>query len=158
MSGAPTPWRGNPGHYNREHPAGWIEGIDVSIYQAGKVDYARAKAEARISFCYGRATSGAYYKDAAYKAHKEAAKGAGVHFGAYHYFVNSHDPKAQAVAFCDVMGDTFDLLPPALDIEDPYFDYKNPPPPGEIGKRSRNIEERALRCAEEIERITKNRV
>lgn len=92
-----------------------IRGIDVSHYQ-GSVDWPTV-ADAGVVFAYAKATEGVTYVDPRFAANAAAAPAAGVHFGAYHFFVPTDDASAQAAHFLSVAAPKSGSLPPVLDLE-----------------------------------------
>ena len=92
-------------------------GIDISKWQE-KVDWNRVRA-AEIKFAMMRAVVGTW-PDSRFANHWAGSKAVGLLRGAYHYYLDEQDPKAQAKKLFDVLNSTGDLgeLPPALDIED----------------------------------------
>jgi lysozyme len=93
-----------------------VRGIDVSHHN-GNIDWTRV-ASAGVQFCYAKATEGAGFKDIRFREYFDAAKGAGLLTGAYHFFRPEVDAEAQAESFLHVVsspqpGD----LPPVLDVE-----------------------------------------
>ena len=61
-----------------------IDGVDISHYQGGHLDYAAGK-KAGVKFIYHKATEGTTYKDPNYPTRREEAKVAGIPVGAYHF-------------------------------------------------------------------------
>lgn len=96
-------------------PATPLHGIDVSHYQ-GNVDWAKVAA-AGVVFAYAKATGGVTFVDPRFAANAKAAPAAGLHFGAYHFFLPSDDPTAQAEHFLSVAKPRKGTLPPVLDLE-----------------------------------------
>jgi GH25 family lysozyme M1 (1,4-beta-N-acetylmuramidase) len=136
----------------QHHPEQWVDGIDVAIYQHNKVDWNTARTSGNVNFAWIK-SSEATFQDSAFEAHAKKADDALVLTGPYHFLRNNVDPIKQAeriASLCHLAPD----LPPMLDVEDPYFDFKNPPPWAKVIELSKRIEEVAHACATEIERLT----
>lgn len=99
-----------------------IKGIDVSKHQkAGKVSFEELK-KLGYDFVIVRAGYGKVLaqKDTAFESHYKAAKGAGLHVGAYHYSyaVNVAEAEQEADCFLKWIEDKELDYPVAFDIED----------------------------------------
>jgi lysozyme len=97
-----------------------IHGIDVSKYQH-MIAWEEVKAmkvkDIQLGFCFIKATEGIGNTDPQFRRNWKKAKQAGMHRGAYHFFIASKDGRMQAENFIKqvelIPGD----LPPVLDIE-----------------------------------------
>lgn len=93
-----------------------FQGIDVSSWQ-NDIDWAAAKASGLVDFVYAKATQGVDETDFQYSDNREDTTLRKIPFGAYHYFVPSDNPIAQAQHFlnraCPKAGD----LIPMVDVE-----------------------------------------
>jgi lysozyme len=94
-------------------PSGLNAIVDISHHN-GNVDYQKLKASGIVGVIH-KATQGSTGSDPTYVAHRQAAKAAGLLWGAYHFGTDS-DGVQQAVNFLNVVGDTTDTLI-ALDFE-----------------------------------------
>lgn len=92
-----------------------VLGIDVSHY-SGAVDW-HAVRDAGYSFAYVKATEGVDAADPAFAGHWGALAEAGLHRGAYHFYVTEDDPEEQARFFLSVVALGPGDLPAAVDIE-----------------------------------------
>ncbi len=93
-----------------------ILGIDVSHFQ-GDVNWEEVK-KAKIIFAYAKATQGETYTDPDFKRNWSDINQAGLHRGAYHFYMASDDAAKQANLFIKTVeavdkGD----MPPVLDLE-----------------------------------------
>lgn len=93
-----------------------IMGIDVSNHN-GDIDW-DVVASRGIKFAYIKATEGTTFVDARYDSNSRRAAAAGLKVGAYHFFRNSRDGKAQAAHFMRVIGKSSVDLPLVVDIEE----------------------------------------
>ncbi|WP_407405568.1 glycoside hydrolase family 25 protein [Sodaliphilus sp.] len=93
-----------------------VRGIDVSNHN-GKVNFDKVAA-AGYSFVYVKASEGATYKDARFKANCNKAARSGLKVGAYHFFRNNRDGLSQARNFIDQVRAVDLDLPLVIDIED----------------------------------------
>lgn len=100
-----------------------MKGIDISHHQndAGSVDLKKAKA-AGYQFAFVKCSEGLYYKDPFYMRNKEAARAAGMLFGAYH-FARANDPVKEADHFLACIGD---LNAGEIVILDWEVDFRDP--------------------------------
>ncbi|SHI40116.1 lysozyme [Hymenobacter daecheongensis DSM 21074] len=96
-----------------------VHGIDVSAYQ-GRIDWP-VVASHRVRFAFIKATEGVTLRDARFGANWRAARKAGVHCGAYHYFQPNYDGARQADLFVRTVPLAAGDLPPVLDVEAPQF-------------------------------------
>lgn len=100
-----------------------IHGIDVSRYQQ-IINWKAVKSmkveNIKIDFVFIKATQGTKTVDYQYFQNKLRAKSAGLTIGAYHFFVASKDPIAQANLFSKVVSLKTGDLPPVVDIENEY--------------------------------------
>lgn len=90
-------------------------GIDVSHHQ-GVIDWRRVAAD-DIAFAYIKATEGGDFIDTRFRENWEAAYGAGVPRGAYHFFTLCRSGFEQARNFLSVAVPDVEALPPAVDLE-----------------------------------------
>lgn len=98
----------------------FTNGCDISRWQddnktAAGVDFGKMK-EAGIEFVYIRSSIG-MTEDEDFRVNWENAKQAGLLRGAYHAYNVSASPMNQALFFVSRLGNDFDGLPPALDVE-----------------------------------------
>ena len=94
-----------------------IDGIDISHWQDGNIDYAAAKA-AGVKFIYHKATEGRTYSDPNYARRRAEAKKAGIPFGAYHFArPNFNSAKDEARRFLKVADPEPGDMIPVLDLE-----------------------------------------
>ena len=97
-----------------------IHGIDVSKYQE-KIAWDEVKAmqvkNIRMGFAFIKATEGIKNEDPQYKRNWKQAKNAGMHRGAYHFFIASKDGALQAQNFINSVNLETGDLPPVLDVE-----------------------------------------
>lgn len=106
--------------------ANFIPGIDVSHYQA-QIEWDKVAA-AGIRYCFIKASEGDRFTDDFFPDNWDAAKGAGVIRGAYHFFRPKVDVGSQVENFVNKVGAlTSGDLPPALDVEIPE-DWTGIPP------------------------------
>jgi len=109
-----------------------IEGLDVS-YHSGRVDWRTAVARGH-HFGLTLATAGVDFLDPFFIAHWERMRQAGLHRGAYHFFVPDDDPEAQARVFLShVLFEPGDLAP-VVDVETP-FKQSGARPPDDLADR-----------------------
>ena len=103
-------WRPSELHYP-------YQGIDVSHHQ-GPIAWAKLPRQG-VDFAYIKATEGADHVDRRFRINWHAARAAGIHRGAYHFFRLCGSGRAQAMHF--VRNVPFDpaALPPAVDLEFP---------------------------------------
>jgi GH25 family lysozyme M1 (1,4-beta-N-acetylmuramidase) len=94
-----------------------IDGIDISHYQSGALDFAKAK-KAGVRFVYHKATQGTTYRDPAYASRRREVKKAGVAWGAYHFAMTTSTPGEQATHFLRVSHPLPGDMRPMLDLED----------------------------------------
>lgn len=101
-----------------------MKGIDISHHQndAGAVDLKKVKA-AGYQFAFVKCSEGLYYKDPFYTRNKEAARAAGMLFGAYHFAQSINDPVKEADHFLACVGD---LNPGEIVILDWEVDFRDP--------------------------------
>lgn len=90
------------------------QGIDISSYQDGIETHL---VSANLDFVYAKAAEGVTFKDPCYEKFRNAAHGAGIRFGAYHFFHFDQDPIAQANFFLDVANPLDSDLAPMVDVE-----------------------------------------
>ena len=102
--------RGEP---NRRHFP--VRGVDVSHYQ-GSIDWP-AVARDDVAFAYIKASEGLENHDPRFARNWRDARRAGVHVGAYHYFIFCRSGRAQARNFLAVAPRHKGALPPAVDLE-----------------------------------------
>lgn len=92
--------------------------VDLSNHQA-QVNFEQLRA-AGCELVYLKATEGATYVDATFRARAHAAAAAGLHVGAYHYArpsTNVLDARDEAAAFLRQIAGAPLNLPPVLDLE-----------------------------------------
>jgi len=94
-------------------PTGLNAVIDISHHN-GNVDFGKLK-QAGIVGVIHKATQGSTDGDPTYNSHRDAAKAAGLLWGAYHFGTDSDGVK-QAINFLNVVGDASGTLV-ALDFE-----------------------------------------
>ena len=92
-----------------------ITGIDVSNHN-GDIDW-DVVASRGIKFAYVKATEGTTFVDARYESNSRRAAAAGLKVGAYHFFRNARDGKAQAAHFMRVVNGSSVDLPLVIDVE-----------------------------------------
>lgn len=94
-----------------------LEGIDVSSWQQGKVDWAKVKASG-IAFAFIKATEGVNYVNPHFKRDWQETKSKGIIRGAYHFFEPTLSAEEQVRHFISTVRvlDAGDL-PPVLDLE-----------------------------------------
>lgn len=93
-----------------------IDGVDLSHWQAGSMDFAAAKA-AGIRFVWHKATESNTYHDVGYPQRRTAVKAAGLRFGGYHFARTNGDAATQAHYFLDYAKPVKGDMLPVLDIE-----------------------------------------
>jgi GH25 family lysozyme M1 (1,4-beta-N-acetylmuramidase) len=102
-------------------PAGFqphIDGVDISHWQSGAMDLAKAKA-AGVKFIFHKATEHSSYRDPKYSARRKQAAAAGIPFGGYHFARPGRSSGAvQARFFLKVATPKPGGLLPMLDLED----------------------------------------
>lgn len=99
-------------------PAAYLEGIDVSRWQA-TIDYAKVSGAGK-RFVIAKATEGIGFLDANYVANRSGAMSAGLAFTAYHFArpdLNPTNPAGEADWFVGKLGLVPGMLVPALDLE-----------------------------------------
>lgn len=92
-----------------------VLGLDVSHY-SGAVDWGRVR-DAGYAFAYVKASEGVDAADPSFAAHWKDLAEAGLHRGAYHFYVTEDDPEEQARFFLSVVKHAPGDLPPAVDVE-----------------------------------------
>jgi GH25 family lysozyme M1 (1,4-beta-N-acetylmuramidase) len=119
---APDPtWHPNPIPVFRAPaplPAPTIQGIDISHHQAGRLNFAKAKA-AGVTFVIHKATEGDTVTDQLYARRRQQVAAAGLAWGAYHFArpAGRLDGRAQAIRFLATAEPKPGDMRPALDIE-----------------------------------------
>lgn len=103
-------------------PSGYeVHGIDVSRWQ-DRMDWQRVKAmsvgDIRLTFCFIKATEGAFRKDPEFDRNWENARRNGLIRGAYHYFRPGHSANLQIWNFKRAVALKKGDLPPVLDVEE----------------------------------------
>ena len=132
------------------HPAGWIEGIDIADPQRGAVAYANLPAW--VKFAWVKFTEGLGGRDPSRDTHSNGLNSTHIVWGPYHFFRHDQgNPAQQARHFRDTVGDKEFALPPAIDVERPYFDASTPW--AAKASRARDISAMAADCAHEVERL-----
>lgn len=96
-------------------------GIDVSHHQ-GKIDWETVKNfrfddNLKIAFAYLKATEGFSRQDKQFARNWKECKRLNIRRGAYHFYIPSRDPVAQADNFVKTVGNSMGDLPPVLDFE-----------------------------------------
>jgi lysozyme len=93
-----------------------LSGVDVSVYQA-KTNW-NTVATSGVGFAFVKATEGRGARNTAFAQEWPAAQAAGLIRSAYHYFVPTDDPHAQATFFLNTVGELADTdLAPMFDLE-----------------------------------------
>lgn len=92
-----------------------VRGVDVSHYQ-GTIDWEQLAAQ-NIQFAFIKATEGSGTEDECFAANWDAARKAGIHVGAYHFFSFDSLADTQAQNFIHVVPAEEDALPPVIDLE-----------------------------------------
>ncbi|MFN8431265.1 MAG: GH25 family lysozyme [Spirosomataceae bacterium] len=100
-----------------------VHGIDVSRYQQ-IINWKSVKnmeiENVKIEFAFIKATQGVKTIDYHYLQNKLRAKNAGLVVGAYHFFVATKSPQAQAELFIRIASIRSGDLPPVVDVETEY--------------------------------------
>ena len=100
-----------------------VHGIDVSRYQQ-IINWKSVKnmeiENVKIEFAFIKATQGVKTIDYHYLQNKLRAKNAGLAVGAYHFFVATKSPQAQAELFIRIASIRSGDLPPVVDVETEY--------------------------------------
>jgi lysozyme len=95
-------------------------GIDISHHQ-GSINWDTVRyymrEEQLIHFIYMKATEGQQHVDREWLNNRQMSIETGIKHGAYHFFLNQVDPKAQAMHFLQNYRYRSQDLPPALDVE-----------------------------------------
>ncbi len=92
-----------------------VHGIDVSHHQ-GEIDW-KSVAASGIQFAYLKASEGQTFQDPGFQRNLLGATRAGVHCGAYHYFILGAPGAGQAQNFIRSVPAGSTDLPPAIDLE-----------------------------------------
>lgn len=92
-----------------------IRGIDVSHHQGG-IDWNAVK-RSGVEFVFMKATEGGDFKDPKFKANWQGAAAAGIHRGAYHFYILCRPGRDQAQNFIDSVPAGGSVLPPVVDLE-----------------------------------------
>ncbi len=92
-----------------------VHGIDVSHHQS-RIDWQRVANDA-IDFVFVKATEGMTFQDSIFCDNWDAIQKVGLRRGAYHFFLPSISPTAQANHFIERVEMKAGDLPPVLDIE-----------------------------------------
>ena len=93
----------------------YVIGIDASRYQ-GAVNWADLRA-AGVAFVYLKASEGESVRNAYFEQHRDAARAAGIRWGAYHFVRPEVAPEAQVALLVSVLETDGGDLPPVLDVE-----------------------------------------
>lgn len=93
-----------------------IDGIDLSHWQAGQMDFAAARA-AGVKFVWHKATESNTTHDPLYPQRRTQVKAAGLRFSGYHFARTNGDAAVQARYFLDYAKPVTGDLLPVLDIE-----------------------------------------
>lgn len=96
-------------------------GIDVSHYQ-GEIDWSQVvEAGYKYAFCkatqMGRYVGGSWQVDPTFQANYQGALDAGMHAGAYLFFMEEYPGEAQGSLFCDYIESTVGTLPVMMWID-----------------------------------------
>lgn len=95
----------------------FLIGLDVSKWQ-GSVDYS-TMSSLNVSWVVPKATHGARSVDSKFYENRDRIRAAGISFGAYHWFLPSHDPIEQARHFVNTVGPLLDTdIGLTVDFED----------------------------------------
>ncbi len=98
-----------------------IHGLDVSHYQA-HIDWHALKqmkiGRDSLVFVFIKATEGEDYRDSFFDYNWKESNEVGFLRGAYHYYRPNVEPVIQAQNFINALGNTTQMLPPVLDIEE----------------------------------------
>jgi lysozyme len=94
-----------------------LNGIDISVDQ-GAIDFQAVKGSGAISWVHAKATEGITYADTAFRGYHDQAKGAGLPFGAYHFFRGNDDGDAQAQNFLAAIDGYSGQCLPMVDCEE----------------------------------------
>jgi len=92
-----------------------VHGIDVSHHQS-RIDWDTV-AEESIDFVFVKATEGATFQDSIFCDNWDDIRQAGIHRGAYHFFLPHIPSELQAQHYIDRVEMKEGDLPPVLDIE-----------------------------------------
>jgi GH25 family lysozyme M1 (1,4-beta-N-acetylmuramidase) len=94
-----------------------VEGVDVSIYQGGSIDWNAVHASGR-EFAITRINDGVGSIDPTFHRNWDGIRAAGMIRGAYQFYRPNHDANAQADIVCSALGRLGDGdLPAMLDLE-----------------------------------------
>lgn len=95
-----------------------VDGVDISHWQGGDLDFAAAK-KAGVKFVYHKASEDADYRDPMYAKRRAEAAKAGIPFGAYHFArpESNKDAVAEARWFIKNASPKPGDLRPVLDLE-----------------------------------------
>lgn len=105
-----------PGSSPAPAPASAVEGIDLSDWQGGAIDFGPVKASGK-AFVFIKATQGGTVVDPDHARHASAARAAGLAVGSYHFYVVGDTPAAQFGNFSAQVAPRPGDLPPVVDIE-----------------------------------------
>jgi lysozyme len=106
----------DPHDWDRRSPDNYpVHGIDVSRWQPD-IDWPTAR-RSGVSFAFIKATEGVEELDPMFRSHWDAAGGAGVPRGAYHFYYFCAPAAEQARWFIRNVPRTPGMLPPVLDME-----------------------------------------
>lgn len=97
-----------------------IDGADISHWQSGTLDMAKAKKNG-VKWLFHKATEGTTYKDPNYAKRRAEAKQAGLPFGAYHFAKANSSVAAQAKHFLATASPQPGDMRPMLDFEESAF-------------------------------------
>ena len=89
--------------------------VDISTYQ-GDVDFEALKNSGVVGV-FAKATEGLHEVDDRFAQYHDAAKAAGMPFGAYHFFHFGEDPVAQAKHFLSTTDSNHGTILPMVDVE-----------------------------------------
>lgn len=97
--------------------AAQIDGVDISHWQSGELDLAKAR-KAGVKFIYHKATEYTKYTDPNYEKRRKEAASAGIPFGAYHFArPRSGSASSEAKHFLAYAKPQIGDMSPVLDLE-----------------------------------------
>lgn len=106
----------DPVNFGPRSPSSFpVHGIDAARFQ-GQMNWKQVKRQG-IQFAWLKATEGGDLLDPEFKGNWRAAKRAGVHLGAYHFYYFCTDPDTQAKWFIKNVPRLRGGMPPVLDLE-----------------------------------------
>ena len=96
--------------------AGGVEGVDLSNWQGGDVDFEKIKQSGKL-FVFVKSSQGSTVVDPDHARNVRQARAAGLMVGSYHFYVSSDPPQAQFRNFSAQLALEPGDLPPVVDIE-----------------------------------------